>query len=495
MRFRLRLMGPVNLIDAEGRDLTPRGRKARGMLALLGTAPGLRMARAQLQDRLWSRSPPVQSSASLRQTLTDLRHVLAAALVGGDGWTGLDPAKVVVDLRPLPGPAGHVAEFAEGLDIDDPEFEDWLRDTRLALEDRVPPRELPLLLLAEPQGDGAQARMLANIVLQEAVARAAPLIPARAARPPEAGEGLLVEGWCMGQADNTALLMMVLRDAASGAQLWAQSQMVSPALPELGRTSGALALAIIQTARQAGHQGRTQYPLADLFSFSRRRLLAADQGLQQAEGPVPRALRAFLRYTLIIERQAADPRHLAKEAEAYCREAFEAAPADPIVLAIFSLMKSWGGEVAAALDLARLACRLSPGHEMAHLALSQALTDAGRDSDALMAILKAEAGPLAIVGQASWRLRLMVTQLRLGRFAEAEAAAASALAYAPECRPALRVLAALRFHRRDEAGAAEALLALRQAEPDFSLQLMASPDYPVTTLRRMGLLGVTRSDL
>ncbi len=98
MRFRLRLMGPVNLTDAEGRDVTPRGRKARGMLALLGTAPGLRMVRAQLQDRLWSRSPPVQSSASLRQTLTDLRHVLAAALVGGEVMMGFSSAGAVKPL-------------------------------------------------------------------------------------------------------------------------------------------------------------------------------------------------------------------------------------------------------------------------------------------------------------------------------------------------------------------------------------------------------------
>ena len=495
MRHRLRLMGPVNLVTAEGRDVTPRGRKARGMLALLGTAPGLRMARAQLQDRLWSLSPPVQSSASLRQALRELRQALEGALIGGDGWVGLDPAAVEVDLRPRAGLAGQVAEFAQGLEIDDPEFEDWLRDMRLALEDRVPVPELAALVLCEPRGEGSQARMLAEIVLQEAAARAAPLIPARIIRTPDGGEGLLVESWCLGGQGERALMMTALRDLGTGAQLWAQSDALAPGLPDMRRLGSVLAAAMIQAARQSGAGGGLRYPVPDLFTFSRRRLLAADRRLQQAEGAVPRALQAFLRYTLIIERQGADPRSLADEAEAFCRQSLEAAPTDPIVLSTFALLKSLRGEVAAALDLARLACRLSPGHDMAHLALSQALNDAGRDRDALMTIVKADAGPMAMLGQPSWRLRLMVAQLRLGRLAEAEAAAAAALAHAPECRPALRALAALRFHRGDEAGAADALAALRRAEPDFSLALMASPDYPVLTLRRMGLLGVTRSGL
>ena len=314
MRFRLRLMGPVDLTSALGQNLTPRSRKARGMLALLGTAPGLRMSRAQLQDRLWSRSPPAQGTASLRQTLHDVRHVLDAALIGGDGWVGFDPVAVAVDLRPAPGLAGQSAEFAEGLDIDDPEFEDWLRDMRLALEDRVQARELPLLVLNEPQGDSAPARMLARFLLQEAAARAAPLIPARVMQAAGAGNGLLVDTWCLDQNDGRVLVMMVLRDLATGAQLWSQHSPLSPALHELRRASGTLALAMIQTARQAGHVGGAFYPLADLFSFSRSRLLTADRSLQQAEGAVPVALRAFLRYTMIIERQGSDPRTLLEEA-------------------------------------------------------------------------------------------------------------------------------------------------------------------------------------
>lgn len=339
--------------------------------------------------------------------------------------------------------------------------------------------------------------MTAACLLQEAAGRAAQLIPARVVRhmPDDPCPGMVIEACCLPQTGTGILLMMVLRDLRDGTQLWAQHYALSAALPEMRRTGASVALTIIQTAGQMGSPARALYPLGDLFSFSRGRLLSADQRLKATEGAVPQALRAFLRYTMIIERQSRDPRTLLDEAEGLARRACEAAPADPIVLSVAALMRSWRGEVAGALDLARLACRLAPGHDMAQLALSQALNDAGRDSDALLAGMRAGTGPMAVLGQASWRMRLAVAQIRLGRLAEAETSALVALSQAPDCRPALRFLAALRYHRGDEEGTTLALDALRRAEPDFSLGLMASADYPVTTLRRAGLLGVTTSGL
>lgn len=495
MRVRLRLIGPVRLSDANGNDLTPKGRKACGVLALLGTASDLRMPRSRLQDLLWSRSPSAQGAASLRQALRELRLALGEALLSGNGWVGLDRDAVAVDMRPSTSPAGELVEFAEGLEIDDPEFEDWLRDMRLSLEDRVPEPDAPLLVLMEPKGDTPQAQLLAGCVLQEASSRAAALLPTRVVREAETDNGLLIESLCVSRPDDSALLLVVLRNQQGGEQLWAQNYTLTPQVPSLRRTSALVALSLIQTAKQLRHGADVFYPHEDLFSFSRTRLLSADQRLKKFAGPIPQALRAFLRYTLIIERQVRDPRETLEEAEALARRAIEMAPGDPVVLSISSLMQSWRGQVAAALDLARLACRVAPGHDLAHLALSQALNDAGRDSEAFMTIMKAANGPMATLGQPSWRMRMAVAQVRLGRLAEAEDSAAIALAHAPDCRPALRFLAALRYRNGNEAGASEALQALRQVEPDFSLPLMASPEYPVSTLRRAGLLEVTRSGL
>ena len=495
MRLRLRLIGPVRLTGPEGNDRTPTGRKACGMLALLGTAPDLRMPRSQVQDRLWSQSPPAQGAASLRQAIRELRQALGDGLLAGNGWIGLDPAAVAVDLRPMTGPTGQPVEFAEGLDIRDPEFEDWLRDMRFSLEDRAPEPDVPLLVLTEPKGDSPSAQLLAGCVLEEASARAAALLPTRVVQAADCLTGLRIESLAVARPDNCALLLMVLRNHKTGAQLWAQHYSLSPLEASLRRVSACVTLTLIQAARQLMPGSEALYPHEDLFSFTRSRLLSADHRLKRFDGPVPQALRAFLRYTLIIERQAPDAREAFGEAEDLSRQACAMAPGDPIVLSIAALMKSWKGEVSAALDLARLACRVAPGHDLAHLALSQALTDAGRDGDAFAAVARVGFGPIAALGQPSWRLRMAVAQIRLGRLADAEESAAIALSHAPDCRPALRILAALRFKRGDVAGAAAAIETLRQVEPDFSLPLMASPDYPVTTLRRAGLLDVTRSGL
>jgi hypothetical protein len=130
----LELAGPFCLRDAAGVDLTPRCRKAQGLLALVATARNFRRSRAWLQDKLWSDRGPEQGAASLRQCLTGIRAVLGEhvdALRTEGGWVSLDPQRVRVLCEPAASDDGDEVEFLEGLDIRDPEFEHWLRDQRL----------------------------------------------------------------------------------------------------------------------------------------------------------------------------------------------------------------------------------------------------------------------------------------------------------------------------------------------------------------------------
>ncbi len=149
----LRLIGPVRLVRRDGTVVTPKGRKAQGMLALLGVAAGYRLPRSGLQDKLWSDRGPEQGGASLRQELRGLRQALGDSrrcLVAEGVWIGLDPARVRVSLTPAPedwGLTGSPPEFCAGLDIADPEFEDWIRDQRAYFADKlaaVPPPAPPL---------------------------------------------------------------------------------------------------------------------------------------------------------------------------------------------------------------------------------------------------------------------------------------------------------------------------------------------------------------
>lgn len=139
--FELRLIGRVRLIRADGLEVTPKGRKAQGLLALLGVSPENRRTRLQLQDKLWSDRPARQGGASLRQELKALRRILGDEAIATEGsWVALNPTSVRIRLFPDPGDwevTGEPPEFAAGLDIRDPEFEEWIRDQRAAFADRL----------------------------------------------------------------------------------------------------------------------------------------------------------------------------------------------------------------------------------------------------------------------------------------------------------------------------------------------------------------------
>src|SRR5713101_9378615 len=72
--LRIALIGAFRVLAPDGEDLTPRGRKARALLAILALTPTRRRSRPALQDKLWSDRGPAQGAASLRQTLTEIRQ-------------------------------------------------------------------------------------------------------------------------------------------------------------------------------------------------------------------------------------------------------------------------------------------------------------------------------------------------------------------------------------------------------------------------------------
>ncbi|MBA3326656.1 MAG: hypothetical protein H0T41_15765 [Rhodobacteraceae bacterium] len=130
----LDLAGPLCLSNADGNDLTPKSPKAQGLLALIATSPCLRRSRIWLQDKLWSDCSPERSAACLRQCLLRVRLSLgeeADCLKTEKGWIAFDSGRVSVRTEQLKPHLGGQIEFLEGLDVRDPEFEDWLREQRM----------------------------------------------------------------------------------------------------------------------------------------------------------------------------------------------------------------------------------------------------------------------------------------------------------------------------------------------------------------------------
>jgi DNA-binding SARP family transcriptional activator len=158
-RAKMSLFGSFHLEGPLGENLTPRGQKARALLALVALAKRGQRSRTWLCAKLWSDRPTEQAYASLRQALTEIRKALgaySAALLHTDQFNiSIDLNKVTVDavelrqaiienrrLRPIDLPD---EEFLEGLNVGDEEFEDWLTiersrwvDVRDELEQTVP---------------------------------------------------------------------------------------------------------------------------------------------------------------------------------------------------------------------------------------------------------------------------------------------------------------------------------------------------------------------
>lgn len=128
-KYRMYLLGPFALMDQAGVSLAPRSQKAQALLAMLALARRGARSRAWLRDKLWSDRSEEQASASLRQALMEIRKSLGLArdLVQADKVTvWLDLQQIELDIDQTSPSSDAHDQLLEGIDIRDPEFEDWL---------------------------------------------------------------------------------------------------------------------------------------------------------------------------------------------------------------------------------------------------------------------------------------------------------------------------------------------------------------------------------
>jgi tetratricopeptide (TPR) repeat protein len=532
----LRLAGPLRLIHAvSGEDVTPRSAKAQGILALLGTAPSFRRKRVWLQDKLWSDRDPEGGAGCLRQALHRLREAVgpdSGWLRSDAGWIGLDPGvvRVVTDAEAEDWEgSGEPPEFCEGLDIADPEFEDWIRDRRLEFEDRMaartapprmpahsaiaPPRPAPpTLYVAAFGGESREAASLARMIGGHTAMAVAQMGGAAVRHEPDASDGetpagamRLVVHVC--QLGDEFLVQTQLTEA--GALLWSADRAVNLnrglATEKLEAITGAATAATAHyLARVApGTDGSVRagyHALERLFAMDEAGLADCERILSTAvEGPataIHRALRAQARVIAVIERLAPDPAQSGREALELIDRALRDEPQNAMVNAIAAeVALLFENRPLKAAHYAQLAVDRAPSSPFAHLANAQALAWLGMThrahSEALHGLRLARGLPNPSI----WLMRCAVTAVRSGRYDEASRFAGLAHELSPRFKPPLRFLSALRFNAGDEAGTRRALLELKDLEPDFTLTLMEREDYPATTLQATPLIKVTRSGL
>lgn len=148
---RLQLFGRFRLTQA-GKDVSLPGRKARAILAYLSLALGLAATREQLSYLMWTDRGADQARASLRQSLKELRELVAigGALTTTRDEVRLDRTRLTTDLYEV----GHAASsldlvalaglldeirgdlLEDFLDVS-PGFDDWLLAERPRQRDLV----------------------------------------------------------------------------------------------------------------------------------------------------------------------------------------------------------------------------------------------------------------------------------------------------------------------------------------------------------------------
>lgn len=100
--LRLNLLGGFGAhVDGKPPLMLPT-RKARALLAVVATAPGMKHGREGLAGMLWERSAEEQARATLRQTLSSIRKALSDGGADGVLYTnadevGLDPDRCRAD--------------------------------------------------------------------------------------------------------------------------------------------------------------------------------------------------------------------------------------------------------------------------------------------------------------------------------------------------------------------------------------------------------------
>lgn len=544
LSFTLRLVGPLRLIRSDGVDVTPASAKAQGMLALLGASSGHRRSRAWLQSKLWSDRDPERGAASLRQALTGMRQALGedrVCILTEQSWVALNPALVAVSSEPAPEDwdlGGELAEFCEGLDIADPEFEDWIRDQRSATEDRLallerpapqrpaaamaravtsagaPEREGTVLIVAAAKAEDAalavQADMLSSHIAAQVYGMGGVEVRLRPEGTEEPPAAVRLEMRACRLGDRS--LMQAQLSDSRHRTLWLASRELPFAATQALDASAIAAFVADVTAASILELGRlgpeeTASPvrenyraLRNVLSYDNDTLRECDRALSawpEAPGEAARrAWRAHIRVISVLERLAPNHEEARAEAIELAHRAMEADPINPIVNALAAdVALQIEGRPMKAYTLARAAVERDRFSPFTHASLAQALARLGEVEEAHAAACTALRLSGGQPNNSWWHMRCAVTATRCGRFEEAARYAQAAHELSPDFRPPLRYLAALRYYLRDEKGAAEALQALKRLEPDFSLELMASDAYPVASLHGTPLIEVVRSAL
>lgn len=553
-RLTIQTLGPLVVTAHDGRDCTPTGSKAKGILALLACAPGQQRSRDWVQDKLWSGRDTKQGRYSLRQALTAIRLAFGqyrGFLVTKGNMVALDLAAVEV----LRGPA--VADAAdadrgtdesilfEGLDVNDPEFEDWLRDRReqyrtelearksgdlevhrrrtfqislASRPDHTKPGRLLLLAHAKNAPSAtARERLLADGMIDTITKTLCELgtvnvVALDGPQPHAPGEAFSTSDFALTLRAEVAetptgdTCRIALSCATSNRTLWttnAETRNAAQSLdePTLLRNLNEMVEEVFrnfQIKMPEGEEQRVATVLCQLgiqkfFLLGDANMLAADRLFAQAYELERRGIflawRAYIRTYMLVELIATDRKRVAEEALDFMYRALELEPRNSYVASLSAQVHLIVRQsYVAAFELAERSVQLNRANPIGWVCLGLAECNLGRTQAGYEHTLIAR----ELAGASPFRFKINALACIAGSMAgdieRAIILGEAAHGLSPTFKPPLRFLTAL-YLLCDKRAESQAMVdKLRVTEPEFSYAMLRDKSYPVSSLHRSSLL-------
>lgn len=519
----LNVFGRFLIVDPGGKDRTPKSAKARGLIALLAMSQGFSRNRAWLQDKLWSDRDAKRGADSLRQTLVEIRRVFGPYEV-----LKADREKVLLDAAHFSAIYNHPPETPDwndeldafsDLNVADSEFEDWIRNLRSALPDKVPRRrtsEIKAIPSAKPAifltilGDHRPAsdvlgRHFATLVTATLLdLDDFQIFPHRESGQPVPSAGLSISIHVVTQPRRQSQVTLTVAHPQTHQLYWSRLFFIPLGSAEttlIHRECGALVQAVVSTLRERKNElGISNTPAllaayarSQIFRFDRQSLNDADTHLQYAYNQQPRpqylAWRAFLRNMAQFQHRSSaflDDNITSNE---LMQEAMRQASGSASILGISAHLEYLGGESSrGSLSLAERAASIDPLNAVNFAILSNSELAFDRLTESRSSSLTA----LALSGSGEHRAFIeffcCMSAAALCDYGAAIKHAEAALILRPSFLAPLRYLVVLYKQMGMSEELEGAIIRLRHLEPDFHPGLLLERDYPVTTMRRIRLI-------
>lgn len=522
MRFCLN--GPFRVYADDNRDLTPKGIKERGLLALLALSPGQRRTRAWLQDKLWSDRSPDQASGSCRQALSNIRKALGpvgAQLHSDRTAVWLTP---LVSLRDAFDPS--MGELLEDIDISDPEFTDWLRAMRMQQDAPLPPPNFmqprqssqdqrPIVVIRRIDRSGTGRGMFILRALSQRVAAGLAALGDLDITELDAEEKLLSDdqptAWvdleCLDESDMAFVLLRVIGQP-NRRIAWSGRLSIEPRLSvvwhsdDVTRTINRAVQAVGDTVISTfglSPMATIQKAIRRKYEFDRTSLTKADDLLRGAMDTDLKGLalawRGILRLEEVLEYRENNAERLAEAMDFVGQAALLAPHSAPVLAMVSEVTLFLTNDIDKASFLAHRAHALDDQDPEALAAYGRALSFEGRHRESHRFAQAARHYAQGLSYSYDWDLMAGVASIRVGDMAGGYEMALTCHRKMPFARHALRYLTVLSFLDDRPTDAMQFAGRLRRMEPDFNVQALLNNYEPLSNTRDTDLMDRLRLKL